>query len=665
MGWDAIRWLWPLPVALAVSGALTPAVRALARHFGAVARPRADRYHQRPTALLGGIAIFGAFAAAFALQWPTSLPRLLWAVGCAVAMFGLGLLDDLWSFRPLTKLVGQVAVAAAYTWAGPRLVYTFIGPLDVVITVVWLVGITNALNLLDNLDGLAAGVAAIAALFLSYFFWQAGLPAEAGVMLAMAGAALGFLVYNWSPASIFMGDCGSLFLGFLLASVTLLNESHRTRNLLATLGVPLLILLVPILDTTLVTFARRAHGRAVSQGGTDHLSHRLVALGFSDRATVTVIYLVAIASGAVAVLVRQLSIVMSIALVVLFLAVLVTGLLVVIRVRVYGAPAARAARSDASPPADAEATPAVAPRRGWRRWLLRFPLLLLGYDLLAVVFCYYLAFLLRFGDNPLPFLRVFVGSLPVVVAVQLALLWASGLYGILWHRISAWDVARLGVSVLMAVAGSVAAVTLLYRFELMSRAAFVIDGVLLFLALLFGRYAGRATRMLSSQQDRQRDARTLLLGAGAAADAAGRELRESARWQMRPVGYLDDDPTKVGRRIRGLPVIGTLADLEGVVRANQVQRVLLAIRELPPEVVESLRSRCARMGVPLYRLRLEIEPVAEGDRAASLDAVAPAAAPHSAWPAASAEPTGPGAPADPDGGPAAPADPGEPEGRQE
>lgn len=621
MSWPPVLALWPAGVALALSLVATPVVAWAARRLGAVARPRADRYHQRPTALLGGIAIFVGFAGAILTSGRTPSGSLSLVLFGATGMFALGLVDDLLSLRPWMKLLGQVVVAAMFASRGPRLVYTFMPGLDAAITVFWLVGITNALNLLDNLDGLAAGVTVIAAAFLTYFFAQSGLRAEAVVCLSLAGAALGFLAYNFSPASIFMGDAGSLLLGFTLASVTLFNQSHRTRNLLATLAVPLLVLLVPILDTTLVTFARRAHGRAVSQGGTDHISHRLVALGFSDRSTVLVVYGVAVSSGLVALLVRQLSVVMSIAVVVLFLAALVTGLLVLIRVRVYGASTSR--RGVAWPGVDGQAPVDEAPSDsapvgvggsetppiGWRRWLVRAPVLLGAFDLLAIVFCYYLAFLLRFGDHLVPFLRPFVHSLPVVAPVQLVLLWASGVYRTLWHRGSAWDIARLAGSVIVAVAASVAAATLLFRFELLSRAAFAIDAMLLFLALLFGRYAGRATQLLSLQQDRLQDRRGLLLGAGAAGDAAARELRESGRWRMRPVGFLDDDPAKQGRRIRGMPVLGPLLLLEELAKSLDVDVVVLCVRGLAPEKEEALVRQARRAGCQSYRFRLELEPL--------------------------------------------------------
>jgi hypothetical protein len=186
--------------------------------------------------------------------------------------------------------------------------------LDLAITIFWLVGITNAINLLDNMDGLAAGIAAIAAVFLAVIHAGNGQFNEAVILTAFAAALAGFLIYNFSPASIFMGDCGALFVGFFLASSALTAVSGgRSRTLLPVLAVPVLILLLPIFDTTLVTILRKLTGRAVSQGGRDHTSHRLVALGLSERQTVSLLYAFSVLAGLLALQVRELPLGTSVA----------------------------------------------------------------------------------------------------------------------------------------------------------------------------------------------------------------------------------------------------------------------------------------------------------------------------------------------------------------
>src|SRR6185312_13029571 len=155
---------------------------------------------------------------------------------------------------------------------------------NMVITIFWLIGITNAINLLDNMDGLATGIAAIASAFLTLNFITANHPTETLMLAVFTGALLGFLVYNSNPASIFMGDSGSMFIGFFLAAAALINVAGgRSRSFLPVLAVPILVLFIPIFDTTFVTVLRKLSGRAASQGGRDHTSHRLVALGMSER----------------------------------------------------------------------------------------------------------------------------------------------------------------------------------------------------------------------------------------------------------------------------------------------------------------------------------------------------------------------------------------------
>jgi UDP-GlcNAc:undecaprenyl-phosphate GlcNAc-1-phosphate transferase len=614
MGWLESALL-PGLVALVAAAVLTPVVRWGARRWGAVARPRSDRWHSKPTALLGGIAIFCGFAAAYAILWPAPLKQLPLLGLCGLGMFTLGLVDDLVTLRPAAKLAGQIVVASVFTLADVRLVYAFVPVIDMGITVLWLVGITNAINLLDNLDGQAAGVTVIAAGFLTYFFWAAGQPVEAGLAAALAGAALGFLLYNWRPASIFMGDSGSLFLGFMLAGVTLLNQTHRTRNLLATLAVPLLLLLVPILDTTLVTLSRKVHGRAVSHGGTDHISHRLVALGLSERTTVLVVYAVALASGLMAIFVRYLPTALAIAVVPIFLGLLWFGLMVVARVRVYRRQGrAEVVAEPGDPPPGDGSEPPDEPARPRTIFVAinlahRHQILLVLFDLLAVIFSYYVAFVLRFGSNTAPFLRAFMASLPVVVALQMGAFWLTGMYRTVWRHGGLMDFGRLGLSVLVGVAGAVATATFLFRFELLSRAVFAVDAVVLFLVLAMGRFLGRASALLSGHQDRAAHRRALVYGAGGLGSTAIRELRESARWALTPLALLDDDPDLQGRLVQGLRVVGRIRDLAAVAEARRAEVLLVAIQELSAERWAEIRQRCAEVGIELQRLNLSIEEV--------------------------------------------------------
>ncbi len=284
---------------------LTWMVRHLARANGLVAAPRPDRWHQQSTAMCGGIAMFLAFFVGSWLCAPSVPGTRLILLGGGL-LFLMGLADDLLQLRPPVKLVIQLAVAALVVFLGRRLPWTDSQAVNIALTIFFLVGITNALNLLDNMDGLAGGVSLIACAFLMMTLLLNGQTSHALLPALLGGAVLGFLLFNFHPASIFMGDCGSMFLGFALGMMALLSEHDRTRNLSAVVLTPVLILLIPIFDTCLVTVSRKLSGRSVAQGGRDHTSHRLVALGLSERRAVWLLYALAIIAGSAALLMRGL-----------------------------------------------------------------------------------------------------------------------------------------------------------------------------------------------------------------------------------------------------------------------------------------------------------------------------------------------------------------------
>jgi UDP-GlcNAc:undecaprenyl-phosphate GlcNAc-1-phosphate transferase len=277
--------------------ALTPLVIVLARRAGLVARPRADRWSIRPTALMGGTAIFGAFAGGLALTSRLS-PDLIITLAAASLIFAVGFADDLRSLRPQHKLLAQVAAACILVAGGVHFGIEGGNALTWLLTILFVVGITNALNLLDNMDGLAAGVASTAALVLMAGAAFTGNGPAAAAAAGLAGAALSFLVYNFHPARVFMGDCGSMFLGLTLAALAIQTSTAAGTAAAWAILFPCVALAVPIFDTTFVTVMRKLHGRAISQGGCDHTSHRLVRLGLSEPQAVLLLCGVSLLIGA-------------------------------------------------------------------------------------------------------------------------------------------------------------------------------------------------------------------------------------------------------------------------------------------------------------------------------------------------------------------------------
>ncbi len=585
-------------IALASSLVLTLAVRAGARRFGLVAKPRADRWHKKPTALYGGVAIFAAFLVSFLVHRPAHVSGSTLLIACATGMFLVGLVDDAIQLKPYAKLVGQIVFATAFTTFGMRLHWLPSPVLDEGLTIFWLVGITNAVNLLDSLDGVAGGVAAIAAGFMVYFAHAAGQDSVAAISAAFCGAVVGFLVFNFNPASIFMGDCGSLFLGFYLAGAALVNDQRAMRrNVVSILTIPVLLLLIPIIDTSLVTISRKLNGRAVSQGGRDHTSHRLVALGLSERAAALTMWTLAALSGGVAVLVRNLPWNIAAFVVPAFALALVFGIVFLGRVRVY-APVAEASEAQGR-----ALIPTIADFSYKRRI---FEVL---NDLVIIVLAYYGAFLLRFdGKLVAPFYEGFLGTLPIVTITQLGAFLTLGLYRGLWRYTSMSDLSTLLKSVGGGWVASVIIVTFAFRLDHLSRGMLVMDGVLLAVGVAGSRVAFRLLRTwIARFQPNPEARRVLIYGAGDGGELLLRELQNNRELGLYPVGFVDDDPSKHGRVIHGVRVLGPIDRLNELVGSERVDEVVISTTKLGAVRSEQLAQACQRAGLNCRRMRIALE----------------------------------------------------------
>ena len=282
-------------VALAVAAVTTPLAARLAFRVGAVDEPRDRGLASRVTPLLGGLAILAGVLVASAIWLPITDETRGILLGAALIAL-VGAIDDVIDLPPQWKLLGQIVAAVIPVAAGVRvenITLPFLGALDFgelggVLTVIGLVGLMNVVNFSDGVDGLAAGVCAISAVAFSIIAFDLG-RSGAGVLAAIvAGAALGFLFHNFHPASIFMGDCGALLLGFLLGCVAV-QGSLKTNALIALVG-PLAILAVPFLDTSFVVARRLKYRRAPWSADAQHFHHRLARVGFSQRRTVLYLY---------------------------------------------------------------------------------------------------------------------------------------------------------------------------------------------------------------------------------------------------------------------------------------------------------------------------------------------------------------------------------------
>lgn len=305
---DATAYLLIFASALAVAVGGTPLIRRLALHLGVIDRPGGRKIHVGPIPLLGGLAIYAAFIAALLLFGNRFRLRELVSilVGASLMSF-LGVWDDRRSLSPLLKLIGQTLAASILVFTGVRIGTFHWEWLNVAVTLGWVVVITNAMNLLDNMDGLSGGVGAAAAIFFLLLAAMNGQYLVGALSAALIGACLGFLRYNFNPASIFMGDAGSLFLGFVLAATGIKLRFPEGLQIV-TWMVPVLVLGLPLFDTALVIVSRLRRGfNPLTTPGKDHVSHRLVAMGYTRREAVLICYLICAALGIVALFVTQAS----------------------------------------------------------------------------------------------------------------------------------------------------------------------------------------------------------------------------------------------------------------------------------------------------------------------------------------------------------------------
>ena len=590
--------------------ALTPVVQIVARRYGMIARPKTDRWHKKPTAMFGGVAIWLSVVVSYVVfirpatnqtwaHFPGSFVDVV--IGASTFLFLVGLADDFLHTKPYQKLIGQVMGSAFVVYYGLTLPWTSYSALNVALTIFWLIGITNAVNLLDNMDGLASGIAIIASGFLALSFLSTGHVMEALLLVTFAGSLLGFLVYNSSPASIFMGDCGSMFIGFFLASAALVNVSGgRSRSLLPVLAVPILVLFIPIFDTTFVTILRKVSGRAASQGGRDHTSHRLVALGTSERHAVWMLYGLAALSGFLALLVQSVKLDVSLAAIAGFTILLTLLGVYLAGVKVYDETEEALAANDNS-------LYAFLIDLSYKRRI--FEVLL---DVILILLAYWGAYAVKFGAlSGSTAWKLFLRTLPVLVFVKMASFLVMGVYRGLWRYTGLDDLIVFAKAVVLSSVLSVIVVLFAFRFEGFSRTVFMIDGILMFMFLAGSRLAFRLFRQVIPIAKTAEGRRVLIYGAGDGGELLLRELQNNRGLRYSPVGFLDDDPAKSGKLIHGLKVYAGNGDLTSVCKQHQVDEVLISSTKMSEERMREILDFCRAQNILVKRMRITIEDLAE------------------------------------------------------
>jgi UDP-GlcNAc:undecaprenyl-phosphate GlcNAc-1-phosphate transferase len=563
-----------------------------------VADPSGERWHTRATPTFGGVGIFlGLLAgtgAAVAVGATDATSELLGILGGCAILFVAGFADDVYTLKPIAKLAAQFAAAGVVLASGLTVEIVGNDVLATALGLVWLVGITNAFNLLDNMDGLAASLAAVSCAV----FALAALAQDSGelalvVALALGGACLGFLPFNLRPgrsATVFMGDSGSQVLGFGLASLALASSWTTAGATLTSLVLPLLVLAIPILDTTLVTVRRTIERRPVTQGGTDHSSHRLVYYGLSEQQAVAALTLLAALLGLTALAYTVLANPRITA-----VGVLVSFVVLVQFASFLGDLQERSRREDPGPP------PPL-----WRAFLSnprRLVEVLVDFTIICVSF---LAsyFLVVEGGGTNTQRALFLATLPILLGVRYVLFVLFGIYRRIWRFASARDLFAIVAAVTLSVPITIAIVRAIRPFEDFPLQIFVLDALLCMTVVAGSRLVLRTLPGLSTDRSAQR--RVLIAGAGRSGRALARELAETP--DSRVVGFVDDNPSLRRRRIHGVSVRGTLDDVARLLGELQVDEVLVTVPGAASSRLEALVASCTDADVDCRFVVREIAP---------------------------------------------------------
>ncbi len=440
----------------------------IARRLRLVSRPGGDRWGKKETPLLGGAAVLCGFVAAY-LAFGAPNARMVYILIAAGLLFVLGLTDDIRGLKPNSKLIGQAGAACLLIYGGVY-VNIYFPTIGIPLSIAWFVGMSNAVNLLDNMDGVASGVCAISAGVL--VFHASSSPANPQIALAAAalcGSCVGFVIFNFHPARIFLGDSGSLFLGMLLAALGVTATYREATNVLITLIVPVMVLGVPLFDMFFVSILRKGYGRSLTQGGRDHAAHRLVLLGLSESKASILFYAVCLGLGIASIVARE-----SMLLMLLVAGLAGAGLLLASfllgRVRTY--------------PEQEKTTEQALAVRLFSRY--RRPAGLAVFDMLAVTGAFVAAYLIRFDWQIPDFLENRIPeALPVIAVIKLLAFLLFRLYGIRWEDAGRREIWRLFKAVTAGSILSAVLVLVAYQFYLFSKSVFIIDW-LLCLVLLGG-----------------------------------------------------------------------------------------------------------------------------------------------------------------------------------
>jgi len=565
-----------------------------------VAHPSGERWHEQATPSFGGVGIFlgllAGLAAAVAVGAVGASTELLGvAAGCSILFFA-GLADDLFDLGPIAKLAAQFLAAGVVLASGLTVEVVDSDVLGTAIGLVWLVGITNAFNLLDNMDGLAATLAVVACATFAVDAIATEAESLATVLaLSLGFACAAFLPFNLRPkrrAALFMGDSGSQVIGFGLAALALASSWTASGATLATVLLPLLVLAIPILDTTLVTVRRALERRPIAQGGKDHSSHRLVYYGLSERQAVAALALLATLLGLTALAYNVLddARVTAVGVLVSFVVLVQFGSFLTDLEE-------RSARAEPGPPPSLLRALVSQPRR----------LVEVLIDFAIICASFLAAYLLQVDGRGSEVQRaVFLATLPVLLGVRYVLFVLVGIYRRVWRFATPRDLVAIASATALSVPITVAIVAKTQSLQSFPLEIFLVDALLCAVLVSASRLALRLAPDVFASPARRVGERVLVVGAGRSGRSLVRELRETP--EQRVVGFLDDNPSVRRRHVLGVKVLGRLDEVATHLDVARPTAVLVTIPDIEAKRLDALVAACNSAEIPcrLIRTRTEI-----------------------------------------------------------
>jgi UDP-GlcNAc:undecaprenyl-phosphate GlcNAc-1-phosphate transferase len=633
-----IKYLALFIIACAVSVSLTPLVRWVALRFGAIDLPGGRKIHKEPIPRLGGLAIFIAFYLVIfiSLQFAPNIfpPNFLngahlgWLFLASTIVVGVGVVDDFRTVSPGIKLLFQIVASIIIATACFRIEVIFgslhLGILSIPVTVLWIVAVTNAVNLIDGLDGLAAGTSLVVCISLSGIALLSHNENTALALTVLAGSILGFLKYNFNPASIFLGDSGAYFLGFILSILSLM--SHQTKA--ATIGIlaPIVALGLPIMDTVLAMFRRLlkslhiieidednnrvkvifANRWSVFAADRAHIHHKLLQKGWTQKKVVTLLYAISASFGVIALI----SVYFDNLNYALFITLI--GGMIYIAVRKLGYQEIRILSNGTF-------LPLIYTRTMNKKALRAFM------DAALIAAAYYLAMVLRFegllADNVSLYYWL---TLPLVLIVKLTILYIFSRYRLVWLYTGVSELLSLVKAVALGCAASALLLWVIPKYGIISYSVLIIDFNLLLLFVAGTRMSFRILDHLHTS-NKPEGKKVLIYGAGKRGLFALKEILNNPRLEIDPIGFIDDSVRFEGRQIHGLPVFGSMNSLEGIIKDRQVSEVIICREALAIQKLDQLKEICRRCQISLSMYHTTFELVddaimqhAEKDREAVL-----------------------------------------------